>query len=182
MAHGSWLMAHGSWLMAHGSWLDALLFPLQILDDSLAPEGRHILHIFTTAWIDDWEVKPALLCVMVLASSCGISSDPGTHCLCNSGGFFQDLAVSCNFTIPCEPREFLLFFSWQGMAPQGVPGEKERSGVAGEIVGRLEAKLFPGLSRGIHFMEVTRFLLSLGTVIPCCCKVCAGLQCTAQAA
>lgn len=26
-----------------------------ILDSSLAPPGRHILHIFTTAWIDDWQ-------------------------------------------------------------------------------------------------------------------------------
>ncbi|MCO5548472.1 hypothetical protein L7F22_001930 [Adiantum nelumboides] len=26
-----------------------------VLDPSLAPEGHHILHIFTTAWMDDWE-------------------------------------------------------------------------------------------------------------------------------
>ncbi|CAM6102441.1 unnamed protein product [Calypogeia fissa] len=26
-----------------------------LLDPSLAPPGHHILHIFTTAWIDDWE-------------------------------------------------------------------------------------------------------------------------------
>lgn len=31
-----------------------------VLDPSLAPEGRHILHIFTTAWMDDWEgLSPA---------------------------------------------------------------------------------------------------------------------------
>lgn len=38
------------------------------------------------------------------------------------------------------------------MAPQEYREKKEK--VAGEIVGRLEAKLFPGLSQGIHFMEV----------------------------
>ena len=27
-----------------------------VLDSSLAPEGRHILHIFTTSSIEDWEV------------------------------------------------------------------------------------------------------------------------------
>lgn len=27
-----------------------------VLDPSLAPEGHHILHIFTTAGIEDWEV------------------------------------------------------------------------------------------------------------------------------
>lgn len=27
-----------------------------VLDPSLAPEGRHILHIFTTSSIDDWKV------------------------------------------------------------------------------------------------------------------------------
>jgi prolycopene isomerase len=26
-----------------------------ILDSSLAPPGHHILHIFTTSWIDDWQ-------------------------------------------------------------------------------------------------------------------------------
>lgn len=26
-----------------------------VLDPSLAPQGHHILHIFTTAWMDDWE-------------------------------------------------------------------------------------------------------------------------------
>ncbi|KAI5074482.1 hypothetical protein GOP47_0010443 [Adiantum capillus-veneris] len=31
-----------------------------VLDPSLAPEGHHILHIFTTAWMDDWEgLSPA---------------------------------------------------------------------------------------------------------------------------
>jgi prolycopene isomerase len=31
-----------------------------VLDSSLAPPGRHILHIFTTAWIDDWQgLSPA---------------------------------------------------------------------------------------------------------------------------
>lgn len=31
-----------------------------VLDSSLAPTGRHILHIFTTAWIDDWQgLSPA---------------------------------------------------------------------------------------------------------------------------
>ncbi|KAH7294487.1 hypothetical protein KP509_27G002800 [Ceratopteris richardii] len=31
-----------------------------VLDPSLAPSGRHILHIFTTAWMDDWEgLSPA---------------------------------------------------------------------------------------------------------------------------
>jgi prolycopene isomerase len=29
-----------------------------LLDSSLAPPGHHILHIFTTAWIDDWEGLP----------------------------------------------------------------------------------------------------------------------------
>lgn len=28
-----------------------------VLDSSLAPEGHHILHIFTTSSIEDWEVK-----------------------------------------------------------------------------------------------------------------------------
>jgi phytoene dehydrogenase-like protein len=28
-----------------------------VLDSSLAPAGRHILHVFTTAWIDDWQVN-----------------------------------------------------------------------------------------------------------------------------
>lgn len=41
----------------------------------------------------------------------------------------------------------------QGMAPQEYREKKEK--VAKEIVGRLEAKLFPGLSQGIDFMEVT---------------------------
>ena len=27
-----------------------------VLDPSLAPEGHHTLHIFTSAWIDDWKV------------------------------------------------------------------------------------------------------------------------------
>ena len=31
-----------------------------VLDSSLAPPGRHILHLFTTAWIDDWQgMSPA---------------------------------------------------------------------------------------------------------------------------
>eukprot|EP00249_Psilotum_nudum_P021514 c28136_g1_i1 orf=352-2139(+) len=29
-----------------------------ILDPSLAPAGHHILHVFSTAWIDDWEGLP----------------------------------------------------------------------------------------------------------------------------
>lgn len=29
-----------------------------ILDPSLAPEGKHILHVFTTAWMDDWQGLP----------------------------------------------------------------------------------------------------------------------------
>lgn len=28
-----------------------------VLDPSLAPEGHHILHVFTTASIDDWKVR-----------------------------------------------------------------------------------------------------------------------------
>ena len=28
-----------------------------VLDPSLAPEGHHILHVFTTAGIEDWEVR-----------------------------------------------------------------------------------------------------------------------------
>jgi prolycopene isomerase len=28
-----------------------------VLDPSLAPEGHHIFHIFTTAGIEDWEVR-----------------------------------------------------------------------------------------------------------------------------
>jgi phytoene dehydrogenase-like protein len=39
-----------------------------LLDSSLAPPGHHILHIFTTAWIDDWEVR-----VLSVLSSCGTS-------------------------------------------------------------------------------------------------------------
>lgn len=31
-----------------------------VLDSSLAPEGRHILHIFTTSSIEDWEVRIVL--------------------------------------------------------------------------------------------------------------------------
>lgn len=31
-----------------------------VLDSSLAPEGRHILHIFTTSSIEDWEVRMVL--------------------------------------------------------------------------------------------------------------------------
>ncbi|KAH9323278.1 hypothetical protein KI387_017917, partial [Taxus chinensis] len=29
-----------------------------VLDSSLAPKGFHILHVFTTAWIDDWQGMP----------------------------------------------------------------------------------------------------------------------------
>lgn len=28
-----------------------------VLDSSLAPDGRHILHVFTTSSIEDWEVN-----------------------------------------------------------------------------------------------------------------------------
>lgn len=31
-----------------------------VLDSSLAPEGHHILHIFTTSGIDDWKVEFSL--------------------------------------------------------------------------------------------------------------------------
>ena len=27
-----------------------------MLDADLAPAGRHILHVFTTAWMHDWQV------------------------------------------------------------------------------------------------------------------------------
>ena len=43
-----------------------------MLDASLAPEGRHILHIFTTSPIEDWKViliwtiNFAQLCLMVI--------------------------------------------------------------------------------------------------------------------
>jgi hypothetical protein len=56
-----------------------------VLDPSLAPEGHHILHIFTTAGIEDWEVqtvfhlkykfvnikKPCLVNVVLLPSLAG---------------------------------------------------------------------------------------------------------------
>ena len=31
-----------------------------LLDADLAPPGRHILHVFTTAWLHDWQVWPAI--------------------------------------------------------------------------------------------------------------------------
>ncbi|RRT64790.1 hypothetical protein BHE74_00052049 [Ensete ventricosum] len=34
-----------------------------VLDSSLAPEGHHILHIFTTSCIEDWKAIDGLYCV-----------------------------------------------------------------------------------------------------------------------
>ncbi|GAB4857191.1 hypothetical protein Ancab_015100 [Ancistrocladus abbreviatus] len=65
-----------------------------VLDPSLAPKGHHILHIFTTSSVDDW----------------------------------------------------------QGLSPRDYEMKKEL--VAGEIVSRLEEKLFPGLKESIVFKEV----------------------------
>lgn len=36
-----------------------------VLDPSLAPEGNHILHIFTTSSIEDWQVFIHILCMGV---------------------------------------------------------------------------------------------------------------------
>ncbi|KAL1566094.1 prolycopene isomerase [Salvia divinorum] len=65
-----------------------------VLDKSLAPEGNHILHIFTTSSVEDWE----------------------------------------------------------GLSRKDYEEKKER--VAGEIINRLEKKLFPGLKSSIVFQEV----------------------------
>ncbi|XP_047967550.1 prolycopene isomerase, chloroplastic [Salvia hispanica] len=65
-----------------------------VLDKSLAPEGNHILHIFTTSSVEDWE----------------------------------------------------------GLSRKDYEEKKER--VAGEIINRLEKKLFPGLKSSIVFKEV----------------------------
>lgn len=32
-----------------------------VLDSSLAPEGHHILHIFTTSSMDDWKVHDSVI-------------------------------------------------------------------------------------------------------------------------
>lgn len=32
-----------------------------LLDADLAPPGRHILHVFTTAWLHDWQVWSMVL-------------------------------------------------------------------------------------------------------------------------
>ncbi|KAG6388500.1 hypothetical protein SASPL_149928 [Salvia splendens] len=77
-----------------------------VLDKSLAPEGNHILHIFTTSSVEDWE----------------------------------------------------------GLSRKDYEEKKER--VAGEIINRLEKKLFPGLKSSIVFKELKTQNVIMSVMLP----------------
>eukprot|EP00271_Cylindrocystis_brebissonii_P005043 TRINITY_DN16994_c0_g1_i1.p1 TRINITY_DN16994_c0_g1~~TRINITY_DN16994_c0_g1_i1.p1 ORF type:complete len:646 (-),score=98.20 TRINITY_DN16994_c0_g1_i1:751-2688(-) len=49
------LLLESSWARMEEPYETIFLSIPTILDPSLAPPGRHILHIFTTAWMDDWQ-------------------------------------------------------------------------------------------------------------------------------
>uniref|UniRef100_A0A7I4CNY9 Amine oxidase domain-containing protein n=1 Tax=Physcomitrium patens TaxID=3218 RepID=A0A7I4CNY9_PHYPA len=54
------LVLEDEWLKLEEPYQTIFLSIPTVLDTSLAPPGRHILHIFTTAWIDDWQgLSPA---------------------------------------------------------------------------------------------------------------------------
>jgi len=103
-----------------------------MLDPSLAPEGRHILHIFTVSSMDDWLVKLWLSLFnfdSILSFSMFFSWLSSDH-----SNFWDKFVLS------------------QGLSPEDYKKKKEH--IADEIIGRLEKKLFPGLKSSIMLKEV----------------------------
>lgn len=96
-----------------------------VLDPSLAPEGRHILHVFTTSSIEDWKVD---LLIFIPRST--------AHCQKSIFSLHNyEMASFC-----------------QGLSPTAYEAKKEV--VSDRIISRLEKKLFPGLKAAVVFKEV----------------------------
>lgn len=123
-----------------------------VLDPSLAPEGKHIVHAFVPDWIEDWEgLEP------------GERPTPAPlHWLCWGGDRMDGRSAA-----PCL---LLLLASWMSTcavlllacslaltrASTPTTGEYQRrkEELADKMVARLEAAAFPGLSRHVRFREV----------------------------
>eukprot|EP00983_Pelagomonas_calceolata_P091500 1157553-Pelagomonas_calceolata.AAC.11 len=113
-----------------------------LLDPSLAPPGKHIVHAFTPDWIDSWQVCPltyeivpkkALVWnrIVIDRQMCAVALRAAWRCSATSASLLHALAP--------------------GLSVQDYEAKKEE--VSAQLIDRLDA-VFPGLKQGVVFKEV----------------------------